>query len=252
MLEIRNLQKQFGKNGVLRGIDFKVEKGEVVSILGPSGSGKTTLLRCVSFLERADAGEILFDGYRHDVTTISKKDIHMLRMEMGFVFQSFNLFRNMTARQNVMEGLVTARKVSKKDAAATAARVLEKVGMSDRADYYPDQLSGGQQQRVAIARAIALDPKVLLFDEPTSALDPELTGEVLDVMRKLAREGTTMVVVTHEMGFAREVSSRVVFMDDGVVVEEDTAEEFFVHPKEERTRQFLRTNLRGVEDGIRL
>ncbi len=247
MLEIRNLQKQFGSNDVLRGIDFKVDKGEVVSILGPSGSGKTTLLRCVSFLERAEAGEILFDGYRHDITTISKQDIHKLRMEMGFVFQNFNLFRNMTARQNVMEGLITARKVPKKDARKTADRMLEKVGMSDRAEYYPDQLSGGQQQRVAIARAMAPDPKVLLFDEPTSALDPELTGEVLEVMSKLAREGTTMVVVTHEMGFAREVSSRVVFMEDGLVVEEGCAEEFFNHPKEERTRQFLRTVLSSAQ-----
>ncbi len=247
MLEVRNLHKQFGKNGVLRGIDFKVDKGEVVSVLGPSGSGKTTLLRCVGFLEPSDQGEIIFDGHHHDMAAISKKDIHALRMEMGFVFQSFNLFRNMTAEQNVMEGLVTARKVPKKEAARTAARVLEKVGMSERARYYPDQLSGGQQQRVAIARAIALDPKVILFDEPTSALDPELTGEVLDVMRKLAKEGTTMVVVTHEMGFAKEVSSRVVFMEDGVVVEEGNAQEFFNNPREERTRQFLRRNAQNKE-----
>lgn len=239
MLEVKNLHKTFGLNNVLRGIDFKVDKGEVIAVLGPSGSGKTTLLRCISFLESSDQGEIIFGDMHHDMAHISRKEIRELRRDMGFVFQSFNLFRNMTALGNVMEGLVTARKMERKAAEAIAREMLEKVGMADRAAYYPDQLSGGQQQRVAIARAIALSPQVILFDEPTSALDPELTGEVLDVMKKLAREGTTMVVVTHEMGFARDVASRIVFMEDGVVVEDGTAKEFFANPKEERTRQFL-------------
>ena len=220
-------------------MDFKVDKGEVVAIIGQSGSGKTTLLRCMSFLEKADIGEIIFDDYKGDMAHISQKDIKMLRMEMGFVFQSFNLFNNMTALENVMEGLVTARKMPKDKAKEKALEVLAKVGMLDRAYYYPGELSGGQQHRVAIARAIAPEPKVILFDEPTSALDPELTGEVLETMKKLALEGTTMVVVTHEMSFAKEVASRVVFMDGGVVVEQGTPQEIFGNPKEERTRQFL-------------
>jgi ABC-type polar amino acid transport system ATPase subunit len=239
MLEIHNLHKSFSGTGVLSGMDFKVDKGEVVAIIGQSGSGKTTLLRCMSFLEKADIGEIIFDDYKGDMAQISQKDIKMLRMEMGFVFQSFNLFNNMTALENVMEGLVTARKMSKDKAKEKALEVLAKVGMLDRAYYYPGELSGGQQQRVAIARAIAPEPKVILFDEPTSALDPELTGEVLETMKKLALEGTTMVVVTHEMSFAKEVASRVVFMDGGVVVEQGTPQEIFGNPKEDRTRQFL-------------
>ena len=239
MLEIHNLHKSFSGTGVLSGMDFKVDKGEVVAIIGQSGSGKTTLLRCMSFLEKADIGEIIFDDYKGDMAHISQKDIKMLRMEMGFVFQSFNLFNNMTALENVMEGLVTARKMSKDKAKEKALEVLAKVGMLDRAYYYPGELSGGQQQRVAIARAIAPEPKVILFDEPTSALDPELTGEVLETMKKLALEGTTMVVVTHEMSFAKEVASRVVFMDGGVVVEQGTPQEIFGNPKEDRTRQFL-------------
>ena len=237
MLEVKNIHKSFSKVPVLRGIDFKVEKGEVVAIIGPSGSGKTTLLRCISFLEKADEGEIVFDEYTHDMVHISKRDIKKVRMNMGFVFQSFNLFSNMTVYDNVMEGLVTARKMDRCEARKKTFEVLEKVGMLDKTKNYPGELSGGQQQRVAIARAIAPDPKVILFDEPTSALDPELTGEVLDVMKKLAKEGTTMVVVTHEMGFARDVASRVVFMENGVVVEEGKAKELFENPKEERTRQ---------------
>jgi len=225
---------------VLKGTEFRVEKGEVVAILGPSGSGKTTLLRCISFLEKADRGEILFDEFQYDMTRVTPRQIREMRMQMGFVFQSFNLFRNMPAWRNVTEGLVTARKKPKKEAREIAMEMLRKVGMEDRAEYYPDQLSGGQQQRVAIARAIAANPRVILFDEPTSALDPELTGEVLEVMKKLAEEGTTMVVVTHEMGFAREAANRVVFMEGGVIVEEGPSAEFFSHPKEERTRQFLR------------
>lgn len=239
MLEVKNIHKSFSKVPVLRGIDFKVEKGEVVAIIGPSGSGKTTLLRCISFLEKADEGEIVFDEYTHDMVHISKRDIKKVRMNMGFVFQSFNLFSNMTVYDNVMEGLVTARKMDRCEARKKTFEVLEKVGMLDKTKNYPGELSGGQQQRVAIARAIAPDPKVILFDEPTSALDPELTGEVLDVMKKLAKEGTTMVVVTHEMGFARDVASRVVFMENGVVVEEGKAKELFENPREERTRQFL-------------
>ena len=239
MLEVRGIRKAFNHTEVLRGIDFKVDQKEVVAVIGPSGSGKTTLLRCISFLEKADAGELIFDGEAYDMTKVSAHDIRKLRMEMGFVFQSFNLFSNMTALQNVMEGLVTARRIDKDIARRTAEEVLEKVGMSERAGYYPGELSGGQQQRVAIARAIALKPKVILFDEPTSALDPELTAEVLLVMRELAKEGTTMVVVTHEMGFAKEAATRAVFMEDGVVVEEGPAGELFENPKMERTKQFL-------------
>lgn len=239
MLEVKGVIKSFGDVNVLNGIDFKVDKGEVVAILGPSGSGKTTLLRCISFLERADKGTILFNDEAKDMVNITNKEIKALRMHMGYVFQSFNLFRNMTALENVMEGLTTARKMEKKKARQIALDMLDKVGMLQRASYYPDELSGGQMQRVAIARAIAPDPDVILFDEPTSALDPELTIEVLDVMKKLANEGTTMVVVTHEMNFAKEVATRVVFMDGGTVIEQDNAYELFNNPKMERTRQFL-------------
>jgi ABC-type polar amino acid transport system ATPase subunit len=239
MLKVDHIQKNFGTGDVLKGIDFQVDKGEVVAILGPSGSGKTTLLRCIAFLEKAESGIMQFDGRTVDLSRISKKDMHELRMHMGFVFQGFHLFRNMTVLENVMEGLTTARKVNRAEAEKIAREMIEKVGMSERIPFYPDQLSGGQQQRVAIARAIAINPDVILFDEPTSALDPELTGEVLDVMQKLAKEGTTMVVVTHEMSFARDVASRVVFMEDGLVVEEAPAHEFFENPKMERTKQFL-------------
>ncbi len=239
MLKVDHIQKNFGTGDVLKGIDFQVDKGEVVAILGPSGSGKTTLLRCIAFLEKAESGIMQFDGRTVDLSRISKKDMHELRMHMGFVFQGFHLFRNMTVLENVMEGLTTARKVNRAEAEKIAREMIEKVGMSERIPFYPDQLSGGQQQRVAIARAIAINPDVILFDEPTSALDPELTGEVLDVMQKLAKEGTTMVVVTHEMGFARDVASRVVFMEDGLVVEEASAHDFFENPKMERTKQFL-------------
>ncbi len=242
MLEVRNIHKSFGANEVLKGVDFTVEKGSVIAVLGNSGSGKTTLLRCISFLERADKGEISFDEFQKDITQVTKKEIRELRMKMGFVFQGYNLFRNMTARQNVMEGLTTARKISKEEAGRIADEMLKKVGMSDRAGFFPDQLSGGQQQRVAIARAIAYNPEVILFDEPTSALDPELTGEVLEVMKKLAEEGATMVVVTHEMEFARKVANWVVFMENGVIVEEGSSAEFFAHPKNERTAQFLNLN----------
>ena len=258
MLEIRNVQKTFrtyAKPGlfhrpgarkviselpVLRGVDLTVEKGDVVAILGPSGSGKTTLLRCLNFLETADAGQLVFDGESFDLAHASRADIGRLRKKTAFVFQNYNLFRNKTALQNVTEGLIVARTLPKEQADAIGMKMLAKVGLADRADYYPRQLSGGQQQRVAIARALAADPEIIYFDEPTSALDPELTGEVLSVMRQLAEEGMTMLVVTHEMGFARNVSSKTVFMENGVVVEQAPSHEFFAHPREERTREFLR------------
>ena len=239
MLEVKDIYKSFGENQVLKGVNFSVDKGDVIAVLGSSGSGKTTLLKCISFLEPADRGELTFDDFHKDITKVTKKEIRELRMKMGFVFQNFNLFRNMTALENVEEGLVKARKIPKDQAKKTAMEMLAKVGMVDRAYHYPDLLSGGQQQRVAIARALAINPEVILFDEPTSALDPELTGEVLDVMRKLAYEGSTMVVVTHEMEFARKVADWVVFMADGVIVEEGPSEEFFANPKHERTKQFL-------------
>ena len=262
MLEIRNVHKTFrtlAKPGlhpgifhrpgahrvvselpVLRGVDLTVEKGDVVAILGPSGSGKTTLLRCLNFLETADEGQLIFDGETFDLAHASRADIARLRKKTAFVFQNYNLFRNKTALQNVTEGLVVARKMPQAQADAIGRKMLEKVGLADRADYYPRQLSGGQQQRVAIARALATDPEIIYFDEPTSALDPELTGEVLNVMRQLAEEGMTMLVVTHEMGFARNVSSKTVFMENGVVVEQAPSQQFFASPKEERTRAFLR------------
>ena len=246
MIEVNDLHKSFSNTGVLRGIDFKVDKGEVISVIGPSGSGKTTLLRCISFLEKADKGTMVFDGISYEMNSVSSREIRQLRRKMGFVFQGFNLFNNMTVRQNVAEGLVMLRKMDKSDADDIAMKVLDKVDLSNRADFYPGELSGGQQQRVSIARAIAYDPEILLLDEPTSALDPELTGEVLDVIKKLAKEGTTMVVVTHEMEFALEISSRVTFMENGFVVEEGKAEQVLLSPKEDRTRQFLlRTNHKG-------
>lgn len=250
MLEVKNLHKSFGSNEVLKGVDFKVEKGEVIAVLGSSGSGKTTLLRCISFLEKANAGELIFDDFQKDITKINKREIRQLRMKMGFVFQGYHLFRNKTALENVMIGQTVARKIDKGQAKAFALECLEKVGMLDRANYYPDQLSGGQQQRVAIARAMALNPEVILFDEPTSALDPELTGEVLDVMKKLAKEGTTMVVVTHEMDFAKDVANRAVYMENGVVVEDSPSKIFFENPREEGTKRFLRRYLSDYDYSI--
>jgi len=250
MLEIRDIHKSFSDTEVLKGINFKVDKGDVIAVIGPSGSGKTTLLRCISFLEKADKGTMVFDGISHDMTSLSKGEIKKIRMQMGFVFQSFNLFSNMTVFENVMEGLVTARGIERDTARMKTLDVLKKVGMLDRAEYYPGELSGGQQQRAAIARAIAPDPEVILFDEPTSALDPELTGEVLDVMKKLAGEGTTMIVVTHEMDFAMDVASRVTFMEDGVVIEEGPSKEFFRSPKEERSLQFIQRTMHVCEYSI--
>ena len=257
MLEIRNVQKTFrtyAKPGlfhrpgarkvaselpVLRGVALTVEKGDVVAILGPSGSGKTTLLRCLNFLETADAGQLVFDGESFDLAHASRADIARLRKKTAFVFQNYNLFRNKTALQNVTEGLIVARKLPKEQADEIGMKMLAKVGLADRADYYPRQLSGGQQQRVAIARALAADPEIIYFDEPTSALDPELTGEVLRVLRDLADQKTTMIIVTHEMSFARDVADRILFMDGGVVVEEGPAHQMIEHPHEERTKQFL-------------
>lgn len=246
MLEIKNIKKKFGSQEVLKGVDLTVNKGDVVAILGPSGSGKTTLLRCMNFLESADDGTMTFDGETYDLGQISKKDIGKIRRKTAFVFQSYNLFRNKTALQNVTEGLIVARKIPKIQAEEIGRRALDKVGMGDRYDYYPSQLYGGQQQRVAIARALAAEPEIIYFDEPTSALDPELTGEVLAVMRQLAREGMTMLVVTHEMNFAENVSSKVIFMEHGIVAEEAESREFFNHPKEERTKAFLKT-IRGED-----
>lgn len=239
MLKLTNVHKSFDKTEVLKGISLDVEKGSVTAIIGPSGAGKTTLLRCINFLEKADSGTLDFDELHLDLEKVSKKTMLEIRRKTAFVFQNYNLFSNMTALQNVMEGLVIARKVSKAEAKDRALKALEKVGLRDKADFYPSSLSGGQQQRVGIARAIAVNPEVILFDEPTSALDPELTGEVLNVIKQLASEGTTMVIVTHEMSFARDTADKVIFMDKGLIVEEGSAIEIFTSPKEARTRQFL-------------
>ena len=241
MLEVKQIRKSFGDLEVLKQVDLQVNKGDVVAILGPSGSGKTILLRCMNFLENADGGELNFDGERFLLGHVSKKDAARLRKKTAFVFQNYNLFRNKTALENVTEGLIIGRKMPKAEAVQIGRQALEKVGLSDREDYYPSQLSGGQQQRVAIARAIATKPEIIYFDEPTSALDPELTGEVLAVMRTLAEEGQTLLVVTHEMGFAQNVSNQVVFMEHGVVVESGDSYSFFHSPREERTRSFLQT-----------
>lgn len=241
MLQIRNLRKAFGTLQVLKGIDLDVNKGDVVAILGSSGSGKTTMLRCLNFLEHADAGTMTFDDQRVELNKVTHAEANALRRRTGFVFQNYNLFANKTALQNVTEGLIVARKMPRKQAEEIAHAMLVKVGMDDRADHYPSQLSGGQQQRVAIARAMAADPEIIYFDEPTSALDPELTGEVLAVMRSLAAEGRTMLVVTHEMDFARHAANRVVLMDQGVIVEQNTAEAFFNDPQHARTQEFLQT-----------
>ena len=236
MLQVHDIRKAFGSVPVLEGIDLSVERGEVVSILGPSGSGKTTLLRCMNFLERADGGELVFDGKPYALAQITRREVAALRRRTGFVFQNYNLFRNKTALENVTEGLIVARRMPKAQAVETARRALDKVGLSDRENYYPSQLSGGQQQRVSIARAVAAAPDIIYFDEPTSALDPELIGEVLAVMRRLADEGMTMLVVTHELRFARQVSSKVIFMEAGRIVEQADARRFFEHPSHPRTR----------------
>ena len=240
LLEIKDIHKSFGNLNVLNGMDLTVNKGDVIAILGPSGSGKTTLLRCINYLETADAGNMIFNGKSYDLSNTSKKDVAQLRKHTGFVFQNYNLFANKTALQNVTLGLTVARNVSKEEANTIGMQMLEKVGMKDRATYYPSQLSGGQQQRVAIARALATNPDIIYFDEPTSALDPELIQEVLSVMKTLANEGMTMVVVTHEMAFAKNVSSHVILMEKGKIVEEGSSKNFFENPKQERTKEFLR------------
>lgn len=236
MILINNLTKSFGNNHVLKGISTEIKDGEVVVVIGPSGSGKSTFLRCLNRLEEADGGEIIFEGM-----DVNKKDtnIEKVREDMGMVFQSFNLFPHKTVLENITMAPVLVKGEDKKKAEEHAVKLLERVGLADKKDAYPNQLSGGQKQRIAIVRALAMNPSVMLFDEPTSALDPEMVGEVLDVMQQLAKEGMTMVVVTHEMGFAREVGDRILFLDEGLLVEEGTPDEVFNHPKEERTQSFL-------------
>ncbi|KXH87104.1 amino acid ABC transporter ATP-binding protein [Sporosarcina sp. HYO08] len=240
MISIKNLHKSFGDLEVLKGVDLEIDKGEVVVVIGPSGSGKTTLLRCLNLLEMPTSGSILLNGHLADFSKkVQKKDIDTFKRETGMVFQHYNLFPHKTALENVMEGPVIVKNIPKEKARKKAVNLLEKVGLGDKLDFYPFQLSGGQQQRVGIARALAMEPQVMLFDEPTSALDPELVGEVLQVMKDLANEGMTMVVVTHEMRFAQEAGNEVIFMDGGKIVERNKPSELFTNPKEERTRQFL-------------
>lgn len=239
MLEIKDVKKRFEDHVVLDGISLDVNKGDVVAILGPSGSGKTTFLRCLNFLERADSGQMIFEGTRYDLNTAKKSEITALRRKTAFVFQSYNLFLNKNVLDNVMLGLTLGSKLRKQDAREIAVEALRKVGMAERLTSYPSQLSGGQQQRVAIARGLALRPDIIFFDEPTSALDPELIGEVLSVMRQLAEEGMTMLVVTHEMEFARNVSNKVLFMENGHVVESGPSHDFFNHPASSRSREFV-------------
>ena len=240
MISIKGLYKQFGQLEVLKGIDLVVEKGKVVVVIGPSGSGKTTMLRCLNVLEPPTKGVISIEGQSLDFSiNVPRKQIASFRRLTGMVFQSYNLFPHKTALQNVMEGPIIVKGESKESVRKKAQALLEKVGLGDKVDYFPAQLSGGQQQRVGIARALAMEPEVMLFDEPTSALDPELVGEVLKVMKDLASEGMTMIVVTHEMRFAREAADEVIFMDQGVIVERNKPDEIFTHPKEERTRKFL-------------
>jgi len=236
VIKVENLNKKFEKLHVLKGIDVEIHKGEVVVVIGPSGSGKSTFLRCLNLLEEATEGKIFFEG-----TSIMDKasDINKLREKIGMVFQQFNLFPNMTVLDNITLAPLKVKKTSKGEAEETAYKLLKRIGLEDKAKSYPSQLSGGQKQRIAIARALAMSPDVMLFDEPTSALDPEMVGEVLQVMKELANEGMTMVVVTHEMGFAKEVADRVIFMDEGVILEEGTPEEIFNSPKQPRTQDFL-------------
>ena len=243
MLEIRDVKKSFDGLTVLDGISLDVEKGDVVAILGPSGSGKTTFLRCLNFLEKADGGTIVFDGQSVDLHRATKAEIAAIRRKTAFVFQNYNLFLNKNVLQNVTLGLTAGAGMKRQEAEQIATYALERVGMADRLRSYPSQLSGGQQQRVAIARALATDPEIIYFDEPTSALDPELIGEVLAVMRQLAEDGMTMLVVTHEMDFARSVSNRVVFMENGRIIEEGPSGDFFENPREARSREFIRTIL---------
>ena len=236
MITIKSLRKSFGKNEVLKGIDLEIEKGDVICIIGPSGSGKSTLLRCLNLLEVPSGGRIIFEG---DDLTDKKTNLNLHRQKMGMVFQQFNLFPHMTVLENLTCAPVMLKKISKEKAEEKALSLLSRVGLGDKASAYPDKLSGGQKQRVAIVRALCMEPDVMLFDEPTSALDPEMVGEVLDVMKELAKEGMTMAVVTHEMGFAREVSNRVLFLDGGKIVEEGAPAEIFGSPKSDRLKSFL-------------
>ena len=236
MIVTKNLKKSFHGNQVLKGIDEHIEKGEKVVIIGPSGSGKSTFLRCLNLLEEPTEGEIWFEGNN---ITDKKTDINQLRQKMGMVFQQFNLFPHMTVKENITLAPVQLGIMSKEEADTKAMQLLQRVGLPEKADQYPKQLSGGQKQRIAIARALAMNPDVMLFDEPTSALDPEMVGEVLEIMKELAQTGMTMVVVTHEMGFAREVATRVIFIDEGKIQEENTPDEFFAHPKNPRLQEFL-------------
>ncbi|MBQ3295394.1 MAG: amino acid ABC transporter ATP-binding protein [Erysipelotrichaceae bacterium] len=241
MIEIKGIRKSFGDLEVLKGLDLNIEKGDVVAILGPSGSGKTTLLRCLNFLEKADEGTMIFDGQEFDMHSASRKTIHEIRIKTSFVFQQFNLFSNKTVLENVTLGLTVARKMDKHKAEEIGKNLLDKVGLSDKYEAYPNQLSGGQQQRVGIARALATDPEIIYFDEPTSALDPELIGEVLAVIKELADEGMTMLVVTHEMNFAKHVSKKVIFMDEGNIIASMPTEQFFNEQKNERIRNFIKS-----------
>lgn len=234
MIEIKNLHKSFGKNEILKGINQSVSESEVLCIIGPSGSGKSTMLRLINMLETPTKGEIYIDGEK-----ITEKNINRIRTKMGMVFQNFNLFPHLTVLDNITIGPVNVKNISKDEAEKEAVKLLEKVGLKDKASSYPKSLSGGQQQRVAIARALAMNPEIMLFDEPTSALDPEMVGEVLDVMKSLAKEGLAMIVVTHEMGFAKEVADRVIFMDEGIIIEEGTPDEVLENPKKDRTKEFL-------------
>ena len=236
MITVKNLHKTFGKTEVLKGIDYHVEKGEKIVIVGPSGSGKSTFLRCMNLLETPTSGEIWFDG---KLITDPKTDINKVREHMGMVFQNFNLFNNLTIMDNIILAPTKLKLMNKEEAQETALNLLKRVNLTEKADAYPSQLSGGQRQRIAIVRSLAMNPKVMMFDEPTSALDPEMVGEVLDVMKELADSGMTMVVVTHEMGFAKEVGSKVLFVDEGIIMEENTPEEFFNHPKNPRLQDFL-------------
>ncbi|WP_374016092.1 amino acid ABC transporter ATP-binding protein [Paenibacillus thiaminolyticus] len=236
MIEIRDLHKSYGELNILNGLNMKIEQGEVVVVIGPSGSGKSTFLRCLNLLETPTAGDILFEGMR---INDKKHDINATRAKMGMVFQSFNLFPHMSVMDNITLAPIKVKGKSKAEAEATAMELLKKVGLADKASAYPDQLSGGQKQRIAIARALAMEPHVMLFDEPTSALDPEMVGEVLEVMKSLARDGMTMVIVTHEMGFAREVGDRIVFMDGGHIVEQGPPQQLFSAPQHPRTQEFL-------------
>lgn len=236
IIQVNDLHKSFGDLEVLKGINCSIKEKEVVCVIGPSGSGKSTFLRCLNLLEEVTGGQVIIDG--HDLTA-PETNVNMVRTEVGMVFQRFNLFPHKTVMENIMLAPMKVRKESQAESRKKALELLEKVGLQDKADVYPDNLSGGQMQRVAIARALAMNPKIMLFDEPTSALDPELVGEVLEVMKDLAKEGMTMVVVTHEMGFAREVGDRVLFMDEGIIMEEGEPEQIFTAPQNERTKEFL-------------